>query len=148
MPLGVGIGQVIGLAREMRGFEGATPSIAVAGDGAAEIAAALAAGGDAAAVRVGGDPSRAAVAIRLLDGTPSTAEAAILRELSRAGVGVIVVQRGTGRVPYVLPGDVLDIGPGEVPLPTLVTAIARAAGGTARRSPGACPSSAPRLPAT
>jgi uncharacterized protein (DUF697 family) len=129
VPLGVGIGQVVGLVREMRGLEGATSSIAVAGEGAGELAAALSAGGDASAVRVGGDPSRAVVAIRLLDGTPSTAEAAILRELSRAGVGVIVVQRGSGRVPSVLPGDVLDVGAGEVPLPTLVTAIARAAGG-------------------
>ncbi len=130
MPLGVGIGQVVGLVREMRGLEGATASIAVAGDGAAELAAALAAGGDAAAVRVGGDPSQR----RRRDpacstAQPSAAEAAVLRELSRAGVGLVVVQRGTGRVPHVLPGDVIEAEAGRAAAARrILTAIARAAG--------------------
>ena len=139
MPLGVGIGQVVGLVRETRGLESANPWIAITGDGAAELAAALAEGGEAGAVRVGGDRSQASIAIFVLDGAPSAAEAAALRALSRAGAGVIVVQRGTGRVPYVLPEDVLDIESGEVPFARLVTAIARAAGEDA-------PSLAARLP--
>ena len=139
MPLGVGIGQVIGLVRETRGLEGAMPWISVAGDGAGELATVLADGGDTAAVRVGGDPLQAAVVIRLLDGPASAAEAAVLRSLSRAGKGVIVVQRGTGRVPYVLPGDVLDVESQQAPLDRLVPAIARSAGGDA-------PALAARLP--
>ena len=41
---------------------------------------------------------------------------------------MIVVQRATGRVPYALPGDVIEAEAGELPLPRIVTAIARAAG--------------------
>ena len=66
--------------------------------------------------------------IRIFDGTPSADEATVLRRLSREGIGVIVVQRGTGRVPYALPGDVIEAEAGELPLPRIVTAIARAAG--------------------
>ena len=86
MPLGVGIGQVVGLVRETRALEDATPWIAVAGDGAAELAAALAAGGDA-----GGRPRRRRSRRRrpsrsgCSTATPSAAEAAVLRRLSRAG---------------------------------------------------------------
>ena len=46
MPAGIGIGQVVGLVREVRGLEGAAPRIAISGPGAEELAAALAAGGD------------------------------------------------------------------------------------------------------
>lgn len=127
MPLGVGIGQVVGLVRETRALESATPWIFVTGDGAPGLAASLAVGGNAAAVRVGGNPSQAAAAIFLLDGQASPAQAAALRELSRAGAGVIAVQRGAGRVPYVLPGDVFEVSSGELPLSQLVPAIARVA---------------------
>jgi hypothetical protein len=127
VPLGVGIGQVVGLVRETRGLERATPWIFVTGSGAPALAASLSEGGNAGAVRVGGDPSQASVAVFVLDGTASAAETAALRELSRAGAGVIVVQRGTGRVPYVLPGDVLEVAAGELPLSRLVPAIARVA---------------------
>jgi len=127
VPFGVGIGEVAGVLRETRGIGQATPRIAVSGDGAAELAAALTAGGDAGAVTVGGDPLQAAVAIWLLDGPPSPAAVAALRRLTRAGTPVLVVQRGAGRVPYVVPGDVLD-GSSEVPLDDLATAVARVAG--------------------
>ena len=48
-------------------------------------------------------------------GSPSPAETALLRSLARAGTPVVALRAGGGAVPYVLPGDVLDLGP-EVPV--------------------------------
>ena len=124
--IGIGIGQVVRLLRETRGIEGLTAQIAVSGDGARELVAALVAGGDPAAVSVDGDPLRAAVAIRLVEGEPSAAEIAVLRRISRSGTPVIVVRRGGAEwIPHVLPEDVLDAGT-ELPVAALATAIARA----------------------
>ena len=87
MPFGLGIGQVVALVRETRGFEGALPQISVSGEGASELALALSTGGDAGAVIVGSDPGQAVVAIRLIDGEASAAEIAILRRISRSRDG-------------------------------------------------------------
>jgi len=139
VPVGIGIGQVVGLVREARKLEGSSAQIAVSGADAHELAAALAVGGDHGAITVDGDPLRAAVAIRLVEGEPSTAETAVLRRISRAGTPLLVVRRG-GRasVPNVLPGDVLEAGT-ELPIAEVVAAIARVAGETA-------PALAARLP--
>jgi uncharacterized protein (DUF697 family) len=129
VPLGIGIGQAIGLAREARRFEGSSGYVAVSGAGAHELAAALAAGGDRGAVAVDGDPVRAAVAIRLIDGEPAAAETAVLRRISSAGTPLLVVRRGGAqRLPYVLPGDVLEVGRTELPVAEVVAALARVAG--------------------
>jgi len=139
VPFGIRIGQVVGLVRETRGLESATASIAVSGPGAGELAVALAVGGDPTAFSVDGDPLRAAVAIRLVEGEASAAETAVLSRISRAGTPVIVVRRGgSERIPHVLPEHVLDIGE-ELPVDALATAIARAASDRA-------PSLAARLP--
>ena len=63
MPFGLGIGQVVALVRETRGFEGALPQISVSGEGASELALSLSTGGDAGAVLVGSDPGLAVVAM-------------------------------------------------------------------------------------
>lgn len=137
--LGIGIGQVVGLVRETRGLEDLTALITVSGPRARELAAELMEGGDPMAVVVDGDPLRAAVAIRMVEGEPSAAETAVLRRISRAGTPVIVVRRGgVGHIPHVLPVDVLDVG-ADLPIATLATAIARAASDSA-------PSLAARLP--
>lgn len=139
MPFGIGVGQAVGLVREARGLESSSAQIAVAGAGAHELAAALAAGGDPGAVVVDGDPVRASVAIRLVDGEPSAPETATLRRISRAGTPLIVVRRGgVERIPHVLPGDVLDTEM-ELPVTAVIAAIARVAGETA-------PALAARLP--
>jgi hypothetical protein len=124
MPFGLGVGQVVALVRETRGFEGAHPQISVSGEGASELALTLSTGGDAGAVIVGSDPGNAVVAIRLIDGEATTAEVAILRRISRSEMGLIVVHRGQGHVPYVLPGDIIDAG-AEVPMRDLLRSIAR-----------------------
>ncbi len=141
MPLGIGIGQVVGLVRETRAVESSAARLAVSGVGARELAAALAAGGDPGAVSVDGDPSRAAVAIRLVDGDPSPAETAVLRRLSRTGTPLIVVHGGgaVGRIPYVLAENVLEVETASPPVAELATAIARVANDSA-------PALAARLP--
>ena len=139
MPFGLGIGQVVALVRETRGFEGAQPQISVSGEGASELALALSTGGDAGAVIVGSDPGNAVVAIRLIDGEATAAEIAILRRISRSEMGLIVVHRGEGHVPYVLPGDIIDAGAGaaaDARTPQVDRPARR------RRRPGACRSPA------
>lgn len=138
MPFGIGIGAVVALVREMRAVESSEPYISLSGPRARELAAALAEGGEAAAVVVEGDPLGAAVAVRILEEDPSPPETALLRSLARAGTPVVALKAGGGTVPYVLPGDVLDFGP-EVPVAALAAAIARAA-------PDAAPRLAARLP--
>jgi uncharacterized protein (DUF697 family) len=139
VPFGIGIGQVVGLVRETRGLEGLTAPITVSGPGARELAEALAAGGDPAAVAVDGDPLRAAIAIRIVEGEPSDAETAVLRRISRARTPMIVVRRaGGGHIPHVLPADVLEIG-ADLPVAAVARAIARAGSDDA-------PSLAARLP--
>jgi uncharacterized protein (DUF697 family) len=126
MPLGVGIGQIVSLVRETRAFEDALPQISVAGPGASELALALSAGGEAGAVTVGSDTQEAVVAIRLIDGEPTASEEAVLRRIARSETAPIVVHRGEGHVPYVLPGDIIEVE-GELPLEELLQAIARIA---------------------
>ena len=138
MPFGIGVGQVVALVRETRAVEASQAHLSVSGVRAREVEAALAAGGDAAAVVVDGDPFAAAVAIRVLEGEPTGAESDLHRRLTRAGVPVIVLLPGGEPVPYALPEDVLDLGP-ELPVDRLVWAIARAA-------PDAAPRLASRLP--
>jgi len=152
VPFGIGIGQVVGLVKETRSLEGASAQIAVSGPGAGDFAAALAAGGDRAAVSVDGDPSGAAVAVRIVDGAQSPAEAAVLRRLSRAGTPLVVVRRRvTEKIPYVFPGDVLDVD-GEPPVAEIVALIARVSGpagpALAARLPVLRPAVAQRLIAT
>ncbi len=75
MPAGIGIGQLFGLVREVRGSEGALPRIAISGPGAAELATALAAGGDPAAVVMTEAAVGQAVTIRLVEGDVSSGRA-------------------------------------------------------------------------
>ena len=129
MPLGFGIGQIIGLVRETRGLEGSAGRIAIAGPGARELATELAAGGDPSAIAVDGDPLEALVAVRLIEGDPSEGDLAALRRISRAGTPVVVVRRGGGadRIPYVVAGDVVEATGETVSVDAVATAIARVA---------------------
>jgi len=138
VPLGIGVGQVVALVRETRAVESSSAYVTVSGPRAGELAAALAEGGNPAAVVVDADPLAAALVIRLLDGEPSPAENELHRRIVRAGVPLIVLRPGGEPVPYALPEDVLDLGP-ELPIAALATAMVRAA-------PDAGPRLAARLP--
>ena len=141
MPAGIGVGQVVGLVREVRGVEGASPRIAVSGPGAEDLAAALAVEGDRGAIAVDGASLTATIAIRLIQGDPTPAECAVLRRLGKERTPVIVVRRGgSARIPHVLADDVVDFDDGtEQGIDEIAAAIARAAGGDG-------PSLAARLP--
>lgn len=136
-PLGIGLGQVVALVRETRMIESSPEHVSIAGPGARELAVALAAGGDASAVLVDGDPGAAAVAIRIVSGPVMPGERALLRRAVRAGRPILVVRHGADPVPYAFPHDVLDGD--DLPIETLATAIARLA-------PDAAPALAARLP--
>jgi hypothetical protein len=136
-PLGIGLGQVVALVRETRRIESTPEHLSVAGPGARELAATLAAGGDASAVVVDGDPVAAAVAIRIVSGPVTSGERALLRRAVRAGRPLLVVRHGADPVPYAFPHDVLD---GEkLSTDALAAAIARLAS-------DAAPALAARLP--
>jgi hypothetical protein len=138
MPFGIGLRQVVALVRETHVLESRPAHLTVAGQGAREVAAALAAGGDATAVVVDGDPTRAAVAIYVVSGEVSPVEREIYRRITRAAVPLVVVRHGDAPVPYVLAADVVDADP-ELPVGELAETIARAA-------PDAAPGLAARLP--
>ena len=141
MPAGIGIGQVTGLVRELRGLESA-PTIVISGPGAEELAAALALGGDRSAIAVEGLPGAAAVVVRIVDGDPSEAERGVLRRLVKEQTPLVVARRGgSERIPHVLAGDVVDLESedGGVDVDAVAGAIAGAAGAIG-------PSLAARLP--
>jgi len=111
MPAGIGVGQILGLFREVRGLDGASPRIVISGPGAEGVAAALAVAGDRSAIAIDGDPAAAAVVVRIVEGDPGEGERAILRRLAKKHVPVIVLRRGGSlRIPHVLADDVVDVG--------------------------------------
>ncbi len=139
MPAGIGIGQLLGLVREVRGSEEALPRIAVSGPGAPELATALVAGGDASAVTVTETAAGRVATIRLVVGDPTPDERGVLRRLAREQTPLIVVRRGgSERIPHVLADDVVECGNG-LDIDAIAMAIARASAGDG-------PSLAARLP--
>ena len=139
MPVGIGIGQALGLVREVRGSEGALPRIAISGSGAAGLATALAAGGDPGAVVVTEAAVGQTVTVRLVEGDPTPDEREVLRRLAREQTPVIVVRRGgSSRIPHVLADGIVD-GGATLDIEAIAAAIARSAIGEG-------PSLAARLP--
>jgi hypothetical protein len=128
---GVPVGALVRLAREDTAPH-ASPSgpVVVIGPLAAQLARALAAGGDASLVVADGDPARASVVVCVLAGEPSAAQLATLRAATRRLTPVVAVQTGhAGDVPYVLATDVVDCPPGRgFPIDEIAAAIARAGG--------------------
>ena len=139
MPLGISLGRLYGLVRETRELQRLSDPVSVSGSRAGELAAALSVGGDPAAVRVDGDPSRALASIRFIDDEPSEAEIGVLRRAARAGLPLLVVRNGgCAPIPSVLPENVIADGV-DLPVAQIVEALAHAAGRSA-------PALAARLP--
>ena len=128
MPAGIGVGRLWALVRETRSLEQREPSIAVSGPGADRLAADLAAGGDASAVRVGAGPAQAAASVVVLAAAPAAAEQEAMRRAARAGALLVVVRVGgfAGSVPYALASDVIDAAGDDVPLDRVVEVLAAA----------------------
>lgn len=132
MPLGLSPRDVVGLVRDARQRAESSGPIVVSGVLAGELAKQLAAGGEPAAVRVGGDPSGAAALVLVLAGLPTDADVEALRVAARAAVPRIAVQTGreeTLRVPYVLATDIVHCPPGRgFPVDEIAATIARRLG--------------------
>ncbi len=128
MVAGIGLGQLWGLVREVRSSERREPSIVVSGPGADRLAAALGAGGEAGAVRVGADPARAAASVVVLGAAPTATERDAMRRVARAGAALVVVRVAGfgGAVPYALPSDVIDAAADDIPLAPVAAALAAA----------------------
>ncbi len=136
MVLGIRPGDVFALAREAQRGPTSTAHVVLSGPGAAELAEALAAGGDRSRLVVAGDPSTAAAVVRVVGETITAADEAVLRAGARAGAHVVAVRRGQGEapVPYVLATDVVLWPDGAaVPDAELATVLVR---GLGERAPG------------
>lgn len=132
--LGIGIRDVLSLAREARAGSGAAAPIVVSGPGAPVVADALREGGRAELVSVGGASARVGAVVRILEHALTTADVEVLRAASRAGVPLVVLHRGDlpEEIPYVLATDVLAWqADAPVPLDALAQALVGGWRGTA-----------------
>jgi uncharacterized protein (DUF697 family) len=123
---------VLGLLRELREAAVDAGPIQVSGALAAQLARELAAGGEPRAVRVGGEPSTAAVLVVVLAGATRPDDEELLRAAGRARTPAIAVQTGPDAsldVPYVLATDVVPCPPGAgFPVDDIARAIAHRLG--------------------
>jgi uncharacterized protein (DUF697 family) len=126
--LPIRLGAVIGVVRELGKTEDLRPLL-VAGALADELARDLSAGGDPAAVRVGGPPDDHVIALLLVIGDSATEEdERILKRAHRARVPSIVIAAGReapSHIPFVLATDVVRARPGQAfPIGSITKAVA------------------------
>jgi hypothetical protein len=141
--LGIGLRDVLALARDTRRAASVERPLLVTGVLAEQLVRELAAGGDAGLVRTSGDPAAAAALVRVVAGAATREDENQLRAATRVLVPVVVVQTGVPsvRLPYVLATDVVECPPGRgFPVDEIVATLARVLG-----SDG--PALAARLPA-
>lgn len=133
MPAGIGLGQLLGVVREARAAGPSGAFVAVQGAAAAELAGRLAAGGDPAAVRVGRGSAGALATVLLLADAPSRSETDAMRSAARASAAIVVVRTGAHdvRLPYVVPGAVIEADGGQVDVARVARALAAELGGAA-----------------
>jgi hypothetical protein len=114
--LGVGLRDVVSLARHQRAASEVRGQVLVSGVLADQLAKELRAGGDPALVRTSGDPEDAAVLVRVVAGAATAEDERLFRAATRAGVPIVAVQTAdpdrAGRLPYVLAEDVVQVSPG------------------------------------
>jgi uncharacterized protein (DUF697 family) len=126
MALPLRLGAVYGVLKEI----GATTDrpILVAGTLADQLAKELRAGGDAAAVRTGGEPRDVEVLLYVLGDTVSEDDERVLKLAHRARVPTIVIAAGREvptRIPFVLATDVVRVEPGHgFPVEDIARAVA------------------------
>jgi hypothetical protein len=151
--VGLDVREVVGMLRDTRRRSESRRPLVVDGVLARELARILAAGGDPAAVQVGGDPRRAEAYIVVLAGAAGDQQVESLRRAARALVPVLAVQTApseTGEVPYVPATEVIVCAPGQgFPLGEIAHTLARVldhdAVALASRLPALRPAVAKRL---
>jgi hypothetical protein len=129
-PLPLSPGRVLGITRAVRDEAVAARPVVVAGEGAARLAAELAAGARPGLVTSGGAPDGAGVYVRVVSGDPSRDDVAALRRATRAGIPLVVVRsaHGSEPVPYVPARELVEAPGGSPALVEVVEAIVRAGG--------------------
>jgi hypothetical protein len=130
-PIGIGVRDVLALAREARVAAEVRGPLLVTGVLAAQLARELVAGGDPSAVRTSGDPTHAAALVRVVAGQATSEDEQVLRAATRALVPIVVVQTGDAsiRFPYVLATDVVACPPGKgFPVDEIARALAAVLG--------------------
>lgn len=142
MPAGIGVGQLVGLVRDMRARARDRGFLSVLGPGASQLAQRLAAGGgDAAAVRVG-ESDEALALVVLVQREPGRDEVDAMRRCARAGIPVVAVRTGAppaALVPYVLPEDVAEVPDPPATAEAVVPALVRVLGDEAAALAGRLP---------
>jgi uncharacterized protein (DUF697 family) len=132
VPAGLPLRELAGTVRDVRRAAASERPIVVDGLLAGDLARRLAAGGEAGAVRVGGDPGDGSALVMVLAGQPSESELQQLRAATRALVPIVAVQTGRDQdvlVPYVLATDVVPSPPGQAfPVEAIAAALARRLG--------------------
>jgi uncharacterized protein (DUF697 family) len=114
MALPLKAGAVVGLVRELSKTR--DRPLLVLGALAEQLACALAAGGDASAIRTGGPPQDVEALIYVLGGAVTEEDERVLKLAHRARVPIIVVAAGRDapeRIPFVLATDVVRAEPGR-----------------------------------
>ena len=129
MPVGLRARDVLGVVREAQGVAASAAPIVVLGLLAEELARELRAGSDdGRAVTVGGDQTRAAALVVVVAGALGVADERALREATRRGTPVVVVQTDTRTdvsLPYVLAAEVVQCSSGRgFPLPEIANGLA------------------------
>ncbi len=119
MVLGIGLRDVISLARETQSAPRRSDPIVVDGVRASDVAEGLRRDGDSSLVRVGGGLGRAAAYVIVVECPATASQELRLREATRAGIPIVGVRLGAhdAPLPYVLPGDIIDVEHSGDPLP-------------------------------
>jgi uncharacterized protein (DUF697 family) len=132
VPAGLSLRELAGTVRDVRRAAASERPIVVDGLLAGELAKRLTAGGEASAVRVGGDPADGSALLMVLAGQPSEHDLRQLRAATRALVPIVAVQTGRDQdvlVPYILATDVVPCPPGQAfPVAEISAALARRLG--------------------
>ena len=127
MPLAIRPGELVRLVRETRSLEQRARPLVLLGAEAPRLADALRGPGGGDGIRLGGPLEGAAALVVVLEGDPVEAEQAAMRRATRLSVPVMALTRGARpTLPYVLDGDVIEAGAGELPLERLATSLAAA----------------------
>ena len=126
MAFPLSIGAVYGVVKELSKTR--DRPLLVAGKLASELARALAAGGDASAVRTGGSPEDVEALVYVVGDEVATEDERVLKLAHRARVPTIVVAAGRSepdRIPFVLATDVVRAEPGHgFPIDTIARVLA------------------------
>jgi hypothetical protein len=129
--LGIGVREVVGLARHRQRQRDVPGPLLVTGVLAEQLARELRAGGDPALVRTSGEPSGAGALVLVVAGAATPEGERALRDATRALVPVVAVQTKdpAARLPYVLAENVVWCRPGSgFPVEEIADRLAAALG--------------------